>query len=77
MRAVDTAAPHLRLSLGEHISKETKGRRGGVIANHIMGHEINPASPNIWPAVSLTLKPFFYYLNKDFINPQLDPKEQV
>lgn len=59
MRAVDTAAPHLRLSLGEHISKETKGRRGGVNANHIMGHEINPASPNIWPTVSLTLKPFF------------------
>lgn len=48
-----------RLSLGEHISKETKGRRGGVIANHIMGHEINPASPNIWPSVSLTLKPLF------------------
>lgn len=59
MQAVDMAAPHPRLSLGEHISKETKVRRGGVIANHIMGHEINPASPNIWPTVSLTLKALF------------------
>lgn len=64
-------------SLIKHISKETKGRRGGDIANHIMGHKINPpSSPNIWPLPSLTLKLLF---NLDFIKtpPPSYPKEQV
>lgn len=39
------------------------GRGGGArgIANHIMGHEINPPSPNIWPSLRLTLKELFLF----------------
>lgn len=74
MQQIVTAAPPppvlpscFQLSSGSHISKETKGRRGGDTANHIMGHEINPASPNIWPSHSLTLKLLFTSLHEDFI----------
>lgn len=40
---------------------EGGGGRGEGIANHIMGHEINPPSPNIWPSLHLTLKELFLF----------------
>lgn len=51
---------------------------GGGIANHIMGHEINPPSPNIWPSLRLTLEElfslFFFFL---VLVPQRFPSTSV